>query len=334
MADNAIHQIISAYATGCLDRDNFIQFMNFINEGGDLPKGEMGELQNVIALIPTLLELEEAPVDLKNHVAKQIIEIEAQRKKEEKQRLEKKMGLYTSPATPKKVNDDKSPQPVEKEVVILEEPAINKAEITPEKTEERKEEEKGFFSGNLPLILIAVVGFILILLSYYFYSVSLELKSELEDASTQINGLSGEIANTNKFLNEHIDLLEFLNYKNVEIINFQPTEVKPDAYGKLFISFEVGEAILQLKNLPKLTSIESYQLWMVSPEQSYSLGTVFLRPDLEYYKLTNIPFLEKKEITMFRITKETRSGSETPQGQMYLFGTFYLPSEPVNTRRR
>ena len=334
MADNAVHQIISAYSTGCLDRDNFIQFINFMNEGGDLPKGEMGELQNVIALIPTLLELEEPPEDLKNLVAKQIIDIETQRKREEKERLERKMHPVQPPAAAPKTDISKPVQSKDQEAAAVTDTPEIQTLIDEDKSVAKTEAEPALLPGKLPVILIGVLGLLLIVVSVYFYLSKSELENELINSSERINDLSGEIASTNKFLNEHIELLEFLNYKNVEIVNFQATEAKPDAFGKLFVSFEVGEAILQLKNLPKLTSIESYQLWMVSPEQSYSLGTVFMRPDIEYYKIDNLPFLKKEDITMFRITKETRSGSETPQGQLYLFGTFYRQPEQVNARRR
>ena len=76
MADKAIDQMISAFATGCLDRDNFIQFKKYIQKGGEVPRGEIGEQQNVMALIPTILEIEQPDEIIKEQVAKKIIEIQ------------------------------------------------------------------------------------------------------------------------------------------------------------------------------------------------------------------------------------------------------------------
>jgi len=52
MADKAIHEMISAFAAGCMDKANFVQFKDYINEGGELPDRELGELQNIISMIP------------------------------------------------------------------------------------------------------------------------------------------------------------------------------------------------------------------------------------------------------------------------------------------
>lgn len=334
MVDNTVHQIISAYTTGCLDRDNFIQFMNYMREGGELPKGEMGELQNVTSLIPTLLELEEPPPDLKNQVAKRILELEAERKK--------KVKKTAVPKTEPEVvvdNKTKTREKTSATEVLKEE--VNKDKTkTFEKIEKHDvdQKEKVPESNLIPWIILGVVSLVLVISTVYFLFMNNALKDEVADIKIQLSSFQSEVVQTNKFVNEHIELIEFLNYKNVEIVNFQPTENKPDAYGKLFISLDVGEAILQLKNMPRLTSRESFQLWMVNETQSFSLGTVFPNPGVEYYKIKNLPSLDKKDILMFRITKEVRGGSDTPQGQLFLFGAFYNTRDeettPASGRRR
>ena len=69
MADKAIDQMISAFATGCLDRDNFIQFKKYIQKGGDVPPGEIGEQQNVMSLIPAILEIEQPDEKIKEQAS-------------------------------------------------------------------------------------------------------------------------------------------------------------------------------------------------------------------------------------------------------------------------
>ena len=73
MADKALHEMISAFATGCMDKANFVQFKDYIKEGGELPDRELGELQNIIAMIPVILDLETPDPAIKDMVAKKLI---------------------------------------------------------------------------------------------------------------------------------------------------------------------------------------------------------------------------------------------------------------------
>lgn len=75
MAEKAIHEMVAAYAVGCIDRQNFVQFKDYMQEGGDLPEGELGELQNIISMIPVILDLEKPHPAIKDAVAKKLIGI-------------------------------------------------------------------------------------------------------------------------------------------------------------------------------------------------------------------------------------------------------------------
>lgn len=73
MADKMIHEMIAAFAAGCMDKDNYTQFKDYLNAGGELPKGELGELQNIISMIPVILDLENPDAAIKDMVAKKLI---------------------------------------------------------------------------------------------------------------------------------------------------------------------------------------------------------------------------------------------------------------------
>ncbi len=73
MADRAIHEMVSAFAAGCMDRENFVQFKEYLQSGGELPERELGELQNIIAMIPVILDLETPDPSIKDMVAKKLI---------------------------------------------------------------------------------------------------------------------------------------------------------------------------------------------------------------------------------------------------------------------
>ena len=73
MADKALSEMIAAFAAGCMDKQNYMQFKDYIDEGGLLPKRELGELQNIISMIPVILDLESPDSSIKDLVAKKLI---------------------------------------------------------------------------------------------------------------------------------------------------------------------------------------------------------------------------------------------------------------------
>lgn len=73
MADKALSEMIAAFAAGCMDKENYMQFKDYVDDGGLLPKGELGELQNIISMIPVILDLEKPDPTIKDLVAKKLI---------------------------------------------------------------------------------------------------------------------------------------------------------------------------------------------------------------------------------------------------------------------
>lgn len=73
MADQIIHEMIAAFAVGCMDNENYTHFKDYLAQGGSLPKGELGELQNIVSMIPIILDLENPDSSIKDMVAKKLI---------------------------------------------------------------------------------------------------------------------------------------------------------------------------------------------------------------------------------------------------------------------
>ncbi len=327
--------MISAHAAGCIEKDNFIQFENYIRKGGELPKGELGELQNVISLLPTLLELEKPNDSVKEKIAARLIEL----KEETKAKLkDEKKTSFAASIKSQEISE------VEKQQAQTDESA-NKLETKPLHSTAPKIQERGkvlkennyapdkssrgilwFFAGFLFLLMIGII--------IYFYDLNSRLEEEIGGIKNQLSGFQKEIESTNDFINEHLALIEFFNYRNVEIVNLSGSDVAPDAEGKLLISFRAGEALIQLKSLPILNVEESYQLWMQSKGVSYSLGLINMRPEMKFLKIRNIPNVPKEHIELFRITKEGKSGAEIPQGSTYLYGVIPKEHPQPSTRRR
>ena len=114
MADKMIHEMVAAFAAGCMDKDNYTQFKEYLNAGGELPKGELGELQNIISMIPVILDLENPDAAIKDMVAKKLIGMKEEIKtkiiegKRKTDGTKIKTSLYTkvdkTPAVPPKQN--------------------------------------------------------------------------------------------------------------------------------------------------------------------------------------------------------------------------------------
>src|SRR4030042_2437502 len=89
MDEKVIHEMMSAFAAGCMDKENYINFKNYIDSQGELPYRELGELQNLTAMVPLILELELPDIKLKDRIAKKLIGMQDEIKAKIKERKTK-----------------------------------------------------------------------------------------------------------------------------------------------------------------------------------------------------------------------------------------------------
>ena len=104
-----------AFALGCLDKEDFIELMEFIDAGGSFPWQELGEYQNLCALLPSFLNVEEAPATTKDKVARRLYRYR-----------DEKRGVEPKPAPP-------SSSPFARTRTLINEPvkskSINKPQV-------------------------------------------------------------------------------------------------------------------------------------------------------------------------------------------------------------
>ncbi len=355
MADNQIMEIISAYAAGCLDRDNFIQFKEYYVGGGELPLKELGELQNTLSLVPIILEREVPRNALKSEIAKKLLALqdeikgkikEQKRKAAEAEKLTEERKIkdtvteaHFAQLTPtletrevfeaKKFTEEKEREKRKektrekqrsKEPENLEKPSREKSA---EKEELHKPERKASFaSTKLPWIL--AVTFLIIAVAVYFLTSSSldELNSKLISKEKQIKQLQKELALNKKMVSDYKELLQFLKSREISVVELSGTGEYSNSKGRLFISFFSGDGVLILENPPKINEDEAYQLWLVTEGKSLSLDVLPLHNDKFYYFIINIPTLPKENIQLFRITNEPKEGSILPLGKTLLIGKF------------
>lgn len=370
MADQAIHEMISAFAAGCMDQENYKQFKNYIRSGGELPEGELGELQNVVSLVPSILDLEKPDAELKEKVAKRLISLQDEIKKkikEKKERLTNEFTGLTEESARHKTRDDDKPADhfatdIHRANFTHDEKKIadsKENETRVRKSDESKQYVKpkpqpiGFQTqtqfqkaqqlpqGTKPVNSKLYMGMwigsstllvILIIFIFYFLKITAELETKVNTLTVQNNELRNQLLVANKFITDYSDFVDFFNYKDVKLVNLAGSELSLLSSGKLFISFEAREGLLKLNDLPSLSSDQAYQLWLVSRGQSYSLGLFLPKPGDKYLKIKNIPPVPENDVDLVRITNENKAGAEIPQGNTYLFGTF-AGSTPQQRRR-
>ncbi len=359
MADKAIFEMISAYAAGCMDDDNFTQFKDYWQKGGEIPEKELGELQNVISLVPIILEIEKPSSVLKDKVAQRMISIQSEIREKLKKEQETKKTQDLIKATgykPDESRDSIRPlfgdkdskaeddEPPKRNFSTYEDYKIETGEKTEEEVEEVVEEKEEKIVEQKVVKTVAkqtlwifwvVIAILLILIgtvSYMFMQSNKQLHTTVEGLNQQTTRLKNQLNTTDQFVTDYMSLIEFINYKDVMVINLAGTDLNPSSTGKLFLSFDAREGLLSLTNMPSLRTDQVYQLWIISRGRSYSLGTFVPVPGRKFIKISNIPYVPETEIDLIRVTNEAIGGTDVPKGNTFLFGQ--LPGKPTRTGRR
>lgn len=344
MADDAIKEMISAFALGCMDKANYKQFRRYFEKNGELPAGELGDLQNIISLIPTILNIETPNEELKNELGKRLIDIQKDIKNKviENRRETRIIGAtdFVQRNSATKVFDVNEKRLVGNQNPINEE----KPKQTTLKTFPKKNENITRLNttaipakppSNLNVIFLWIfLGILLIALSFGSY-VLLDKISFLDEKNLELSNrivkLRTDLLRTDDFVSQNMEFVDFFNNPDIDIITLKSANPNSKESGKLFTAFGSGEGLLQLQNMPHLDADMTFQLWLVSKSGTFSLGTFEIRPDKKYMQISEIPFVMKDEIEMFRITKEKKEGTFAPTGETILFGA--IRNEEPNIKR-
>ncbi len=362
-----IGEMIAAFSTGCMDKENYIQFKDYLNAGGELPKGLMGELQNIVSMIPSILDYESPDPKIKDDVAKKLIslkdEIRTKIKEEKKKTIatfEKSRTSFTKSFSTKVTGlEEKAPtktttnsmdesrasktiffktEPPEKQTTVEKKertkeitkektkvdfkdspPTLFPSKLTmAEKTAPVEQEKPSGFAGwlaiFLTLILFGVVG-------YFAYTSITDIQSQVADLKNELTRTKNDLRTTNDFMLKYMSVIEFLNYKDISILDMTSSQPNISSSAKIYLAMNQREALLQLNNVPPLKPDQTYQIWLVSKGRSYSLATFSPGPEDKFIKISNLPYIPLNQVDLFRITIEPAGGSQTPSGQTFLVGS-------------
>ena len=347
MAENSTEEIICAFAAGCMDNNNFVHLKEYIRENKDLPYEDLGELQNIMAMVPIILEIEAPNPEIKKRVAKELITVteEIKEKKramkklstgEDKPPREEKVTKRTTRVTlaeNKRAEDD----------LLIKKNLNNEELFDPKKTQklsdsvpkkvERQTEPKQKRTF-IPYILFGIVVIALITASYFFQKTNDELEFQLRELRADLESVQRDFNASQRFINNYMSLIEFFHYNDISVINLENSD-SSGASGKLFVSFEEREALIQVNNMPTLTPDKVFEIWLVSKGVSMSMGVFVPKLNQTYIKVPSFPSVPKEEIDLFRVTIEPTAGANAPSGSLVMFGSLVKekPPEPVRRRR-
>lgn len=354
MASDQIKEMISAFAIGCMDDVNYKNFRSHLEKKGNLPKGELGDLQNIIALIPTILNVETPRNELKDELNKRVAKIQndiSNRVTENRRetRIDEKSTFTKRDTSTKTFALGKNKKEAPKSTVAKEEPRpiistpipavkqnkasrSNNVSTSAKPTTQQKKTD--LFSDKLHWIFSGLLALIMLILFFIFSSKTSELEEKNTKLENKVIKLNTELSQTNSFVNQNMEFVEFFNNPYIEIIPLKGAKNNSSAMGRLFISFNSGEGLLQLQNMPRIDSDMNFRLWLVSINETFSLGTFEVKPDRKYMPFSEVPFMVKEDIKMFRVTKEKKGEVLFPNGETVLFGTLREPRPTVYKRRK
>lgn len=357
MASNAIHEMISAYASGCMDKKNLKTFREYVEQGGDMPVGELGELQNVVSLLPVILELEKPSPTLKDKVAKRLISLQEEIKEkikttkqstrstartvinsDEPENESEELNItsptkstsfetipppHTTRSTHAQTGQQTRGTEFYKSAQPVNPPQPTKSYDLPPRSLKDLESDEFASSGSIKYLWIGVVFVFLLLVAglILVYSSTENFGPKITALEQRINSLQEEVISTREFVNRYDELIEFMTYQDIQVIPLSPVDESTSGSGKLMISFLHREALLQMREMPTLGTNQAFQVWLISNGRSYSLGSFVPSGTQKYIPISDIPYLPKNQIDLVRVTIEPLTGSELPQGPAVLFGS-------------
>ncbi|MCL5030417.1 MAG: anti-sigma factor [Bacteroidetes bacterium] len=104
--DAEYNDLLHAYALGCLDKEDLLNLQEYLGEGGELSWTDLGEFQNLAALLPSILNMESPSMELKDKVARKLYRIRTERRTKQ---------AFDKPKTEEISPDQKTSGPAEKD---------------------------------------------------------------------------------------------------------------------------------------------------------------------------------------------------------------------------
>ena len=177
------------------------------------------------------------------------------------------------------------------------------------------------FGFTVSLLLLVVIGEIS-LFSYFTYQDAKFLEKKAALYENQIAAQQTHLQTLTTDLEQTKEILAVLQSPKIEMVYLNGQEINPSGYGKIIWDPVHKIAILHVSRLPKAPMDKDYQLWFLDKDQrAVSAGIFNVRTDNEnFFKVSEIPVPDKKEISAFAVTIESKGGVLQPTGTKFLVG--------------
>ena len=178
------------------------------------------------------------------------------------------------------------------------------------------------FGLIVALLLLIVVGEIATYSYLLYHDLDLTEK-QLASVESRVAEQRLRLTALTTDLQQKEEVLNVLQSPKIEMVIMNGLEVNPSGYGKIIWDPIRKIAILQISKLPKPPTDKDYQLWYLDKDKKPFSAGVFsvLTENENYFKVSQLPVPDKKNITAFAVTIEPKGGVPQPTGVMFLAGS-------------
>src|ERR1035437_81891 len=320
-----LNDLIYAYSLGCLNPEEHQKFLEHLDSGEELNIQALGEYQNLVSLLPTILTIENPDPQLKDNVAKKLYrlkdEIRAQRQKNKPS-----LNNHESKEEKKQDSSIKEPEILTSENTVFKSPSPEEYDfqnIVGETIDLSSNKKISPIRPIVPIqknyrtVIWGAVLFSLLVIGIIVTYLNISLKTN--NLNNEMENLKKEVGDLNIQLIGSQEIQEMLQSPDVQVVNLKGTNFNPQSFGKLIIDTEKGVGYIKLAQMPSITEDKLFQLWVNISGNYISVKSFQSADTMGFYSFKMLT-LPKGEGINFRITEEPVSGVTTPGNKVYLQG--------------
>lgn len=335
--------MIYAYSAGCLNKDEFIEFMHSTVKEGLVDLARLNELQRTMSLLPLVLEQEMPAPELKELILSRIsVPVmpgtqPAQSKPvitenfahedmtvsqntyagetKPADRIKGKAEANSAAETAEAAQGTMVQRGPSSAQSATPEAAITEASLALELRNLNERNEKRFRTGIYVLSSTLALSVILMFIITNFFSGKVEKQNNrILQLQEKISALSNEIQaqNTRQLVST---VLKAGDAKAVELGSAMENS---GASGQFTLSRKEQMGVLQLTNLPALANNHVYKLWIEKKDGWISLGSFRPAHGNNMIPVTGFPALKDEKSVNYVVTMETSQDAAVPRGKVYL----------------
>lgn len=135
----------------------------------------------------------------------------------------------------------------------------------------------------------------------------------------KVTNLQNDVNQLSQTLAETEDVTELLSSPGMQFVDLKGVEPNAQAFGKVVVNQEKGNAVVYMYRLPQTPEGMEYQLWVMRDGKPSSAG-VFTVSEEGRGVITLFDMIDPETFPTFLVTIEPEGGEIAPTGMMYLTG--------------